>query len=127
MPTHNVMKFIMHFDSLDDKARMVAKLDQYKNDYELSSSSSNNIEIMPVNISKGHALQRLCDYLNINIKDTMPIGDEKNDISMLSLSTNSVTLSSSSDIVRRSAGHVINAETSEIVGQAIKMFVLGKQ
>jgi hydroxymethylpyrimidine pyrophosphatase-like HAD family hydrolase len=118
------MKFIMHFDSLDDKARMVAKLEQYKNDYELSSSSSNNVEIMPVNISKGHSLQRLCDYLNIDIKNTMPIGDEKNDISMLSLSANSVTLSSSSEIVRHSAGHVINAETSEIVGQAIKMFVI---
>jgi hydroxymethylpyrimidine pyrophosphatase-like HAD family hydrolase len=79
---------------------------------------------MPLNVSKGNALQRLCNYLNIDIKDTMPIGDEKNDISMLSLSPHSVTFQSSSESVRESAGHVLNEETSTLVGKAIKSYAL---
>jgi hydroxymethylpyrimidine pyrophosphatase-like HAD family hydrolase len=116
----------MHFESLDDKARMYALLEQHKYEYEVSSSSGHNLEIMPVNVSKGKALERLCSYLNINIRDTMPIGDEKNDISMLSLSPNSVTLKSSSESVRQSAGHVLDEESSAIVGKAIQKYVLGK-
>jgi Cof subfamily protein (haloacid dehalogenase superfamily) len=123
MPLNRIMKFIMHFESLEDKARMAATMEKYKYDYEISSSSKHNIEIMPLNVSKGKALERLCHYLNINIKETMPIGDEKNDISMLSLSPHSVTFQSSSESVRQSAGHVLNDETSVIVAKAIETYV----
>jgi hydroxymethylpyrimidine pyrophosphatase-like HAD family hydrolase len=116
----------MHFESPDDKARMFAILDEYKFEYEISSSGKANIEITPVNVNKGNALQRLCSYLNIPIEQTMTIGDEKNDISMLSLSPHSVTLKSSSDIVRQSAKYVIDEQPSIVVGKAISLYVLGK-
>jgi hydroxymethylpyrimidine pyrophosphatase-like HAD family hydrolase len=126
MPLNKVMKFIMHFESLNDKARMSALLEKYKYDYEISSSSKHNIEIMPLNVSKGKALERLCNYLNIDIKQTMPIGDEKNDISMLSLSSHSITFKSSSESVRKSAGHVLDEETSTIVNKAIQSYVFNR-
>jgi hydroxymethylpyrimidine pyrophosphatase-like HAD family hydrolase len=124
MPTNKIMKFIMHFESRDDRARMIAILEQYKNEFEISSSADTNIEIMPHNVNKGSALLRLCSFLNIDIKDTMPIGDEKNDISMLSLSPNSVTFAASAESVRRASGHVLDAEASAIVGEAICKFAL---
>jgi hydroxymethylpyrimidine pyrophosphatase-like HAD family hydrolase len=124
MPLNKIMKFIMHFESTDDRARISAVLKEYKYEYEISSSGRHNIEIMPVNVSKGKALERLCNYLNIDIKNTMPIGDETNDISMLSLSPHSVTLKTSNELVRQSAGHVLDEETSTVVGKAIETYVL---
>jgi hydroxymethylpyrimidine pyrophosphatase-like HAD family hydrolase len=124
MPLEKIMKFIMHFESLDDKARMFAALQKQKYEYEISSSGAHNIEIMPVNVSKGRALQRLCDYLNIDVKNSMPIGDEKNDISMLSLSPHSVTLKSSTEVVHQAAGHVLDAPPSLVVAKAIKAYIL---
>lgn len=40
-------------------------------------------EILPKNVSKGNVLKKLADYLNIDMKNTIAIGDYNNDISML--------------------------------------------
>jgi hydroxymethylpyrimidine pyrophosphatase-like HAD family hydrolase len=120
------MKLIFYFESQDDRARVLAAFNEFKGELEISSSGKHNIEVMPINITKGNALQRLCDYLKINIEDTMPIGDEKNDISMLSLSPHSVTLKTSSVEVQQSAGNVLDQPTSDVVGKAIELFVLRK-
>jgi Cof subfamily protein (haloacid dehalogenase superfamily) len=125
-PFNKVMKFIFYFESQDDRARMFAAFNEFKGDLEISSSGKHNVEVMPMNITKGRALQRLCDYLKIDIKDTMPIGDEKNDISMLSLSPHSVTLKTSSIEVQQSAGNVLDQSTSDVVGKAIELFVIRK-
>ncbi|GHU47834.1 hypothetical protein FACS1894218_3150 [Bacilli bacterium] len=122
----SVLKFVFVFESKEDKARLTAALNKYKTLVEISSSGSSNIEIMPPYITKGSALQHLCAYLNIAVTNTMPIGDELNDVSMLSLSRNSITLKSSKESVRKAAGHIMDSETSDIVGVAIDKYVLGK-
>jgi Cof subfamily protein (haloacid dehalogenase superfamily) len=126
-PLDQIMKFVLFFESSEDKARAFALFEKYNNLYEVSSSAKHNLEIMPLNISKGNALQRLCNYLDIDVKNTMTIGDEKNDISMLALSPHSVTLKSSSESVRKAATYVLDAPPSLVVAKAIKSYVLGNK
>lgn len=40
-------------------------------------------EILPKNVSKGNVLKILADYLNIDMKNTIAMGDYNNDVSML--------------------------------------------
>ncbi len=49
----------------------------------ISSSASGNIEINNEGVSKGIGLELLCKEFDIDIKDTMAIGDGGNDIEML--------------------------------------------
>ena len=51
-----------------------------------SSSSAQNVEIMPRGVNKGNALLILADYLGIRQEDTMAFGDYTNDIDMLKAS-----------------------------------------
>ncbi|MDP8220692.1 MAG: HAD-IIB family hydrolase [Candidatus Stygibacter frigidus] len=43
------------------------------------------MEIFPCNVSKGHALQWLCDKHHIDIKNTLCLGNDYNDLDMLRL------------------------------------------
>ncbi len=49
----------------------------------ISSSASGNIEINNEGVSKGIGLELLCKEFDIDIKDTMAIGDGGNDLEML--------------------------------------------
>ncbi len=60
-----------------------------------------------INSSKGNALKFLADYLNIPIKNTIAIGDDKNDISMLQASGFSVAMENSTIDVKSIADYVI--------------------
>ena len=50
---------------------------------DLSYSSNRYFEFNKKGINKGNGLRFLCEYLHIDIKDTMAIGDNFNDLSML--------------------------------------------
>lgn len=41
------------------------------------------LDIIPSNVSKGNALEILCDYLKISTKDILAIGDNLNDLDMI--------------------------------------------
>ncbi|MBC2578812.1 HAD family hydrolase [Clostridium sp. DJ247] len=49
----------------------------------LVRSGENFLEILPQNTSKGHALHRLCEMINIDISNTISVGDNMNDYEML--------------------------------------------
>jgi len=50
----------------------------------LIRTGENYLEIIPVNTSKGHALDNLCTLLNIDITKVIAVGDNMNDLEMLS-------------------------------------------
>lgn len=66
----NYLKKIKNEINIDDK-------------YSISFSSNCYMEINPKGISKGLGLKKLCEILDIDIKDTVAIGDNINDLSMI--------------------------------------------
>lgn len=66
----------------DSYLKVKNKIDRLNN--VLILQNENNIaSISDINISKATALNRICNILNIDIKDTMAFGDNYNDLSML--------------------------------------------
>lgn len=57
-------------------------------------------EVLNKKADKGQALQRLCSYLNIDIKNTLTIGDSNNDKTMLSISGLSATCQNGRESVK---------------------------
>jgi len=91
---------------------------------EITSSGRGNTEINAIGVSKANAIEFLCKYLNIELNSVMPIGDNDNDISMLTLSNHSVTLASSKQEVKSAASHVIEASEGDVVAYAINDFII---
>lgn len=80
-----------------------------------TTSMTNNIEIMLRNVSKGNALEILCDTLNIDKKDIIAVGDSGNDLSMFSIAGTAVASGSASNSVKDKADFVACSNNEPIV------------
>ncbi len=82
------------------------------------------LDITPVHIGKGYALEYLSRFLNVDRSDVMAIGDNINDIDMLKVSGIAATLSDSYDEVKKIAGYISN-NTSANAGfaEAVYKFI----
>lgn len=68
----------------------VEQLDKLEEDFHaifgqtnLIRSGENFLEIIPGNVSKGHAIEKLCTILNMDISKVIAVGDNMNDFEML--------------------------------------------
>ena len=53
--------------------------------------------------SKGNAIIKLCEFLNIDLKDTVAIGDDFNDVTMFNVAGHSVAMDNANDEVKEYA------------------------
>ncbi|MCI8481636.1 MAG: HAD-IIB family hydrolase [Clostridia bacterium] len=82
------------------------------------------LDITPLHIGKGYALEYLSRFLNLERSDVMAIGDNINDIDMIQMSGTSATLSDSYEEVKKVASYV-TTNTSENAGfaEAVYKFI----
>ena len=81
------------------------------------------LEISSQNSTKGHALQTLCSMLELDISETMAIGDGYNDISMLSAAGFGVAMGNAVDEAKAAADYVTLTNGEEGVGLALRKFL----
>lgn len=89
----------------------------------VTASSESNIEINSVNAQKGIALQAYADLLNIPIDNTMAIGDNNNDVSMLKIAGISYAMQNGSNEVKLLAKRIAPKNNEDGVGVAIETIV----
>lgn len=78
------------------------------------------LDFMPKNISKGRAIQRLLEHLEIRVEEMACVGDSYNDLSMLDLTPYSFAMSDAEDTVKAHANSGVVqsvAEAAEFVLQ----------
>ncbi|MEF9968059.1 MAG: HAD hydrolase family protein, partial [Longicatena sp.] len=72
-------------------------------------------------------LHELADYLGIDIKDTMAIGDNHNDAAMLREAGLSVAVANAVEDIKNICDYVTNANNNEGgVAEAIEKFIFNK-
>lgn len=119
----NIYKFLF----IDENKR---KLQNFRekistiSDISISSSWSNNVEAMALNVSKGEALSKLSEILNIKLKDIITIGDSENDLSMLNISGLSVAMGNASHKIKEKADYITDTNDNDGVAKAIEKFIL---
>lgn len=81
------------------------------------------IEIQPVGVSKGRALELLCSMVGVSREEVLAIGDSLNDLDMLAWSGVSAAVGNAHPIVARCAQIVSQRKFTEGVLEIIQNFV----
>lgn len=77
-----VLKVLFNINDME-YLRQIRKEINLEDKYSISFSAMRYLEINPKGVNKGFGLKQLCDILNIDIKDTIAVGDNTNDLDMI--------------------------------------------
>lgn len=94
-------------------------LRDYGERFEALFSMPTYLEIFPKGCSKGAALRKLADLLNIDDRNTYAVGDGDNDISMLQAAGDSFCCANGSERARMAAGHIVCDCSEGAIGEVI--------
>ena len=90
----------------------------------VSYSSYRYLEFNPIGVSKGAALKWLADYLHMDIQETIAIGDNYNDTSMIKAAGLGVCVSSATEDIQAMSDYVTKADYDQgAVAEVIEKFV----
>ena len=88
----------------------------------ISFAESNNLEASPVGITKASGLRELCDFLNVDIAETVAVGDGLNDKEILQAAGFAVAMGNARDEIKRLADFVTLDNDSDGVAAVIEKF-----
>ena len=114
---------------LDDKKKLerFQKENLSWSEDKLSSffSCDEYLEYCPLDTTKGSAISYLCNFLNIPIKNTIAVGDERNDISMLEAAQLGVAVKNAKEEVKSAAELVTeNDNNHDAIAEIIEKYML---
>jgi 5-amino-6-(5-phospho-D-ribitylamino)uracil phosphatase len=83
------------------------------------------VEILPLGVSKGNGVLRLCEILKIEPSRVLAIGDQENDISTFGICGYSVAMGDAPSQVREAAGFVTGTFAQDGCAQALERIITG--
>ena len=118
-----VYKIQINSDDMEllNKVRMIL---EGMEEFQISKSWHNNIEIMNKGVSKGNAVMHLAQSLGVKQEEVICLGDNENDISMLNYAGLGVAMGNAEDIVKQSANHVTQTNDEDGVAEVLERFIL---
>lgn len=97
-------------------------------DMDVSYSSNRYIEFNHKGVNKGEALRMLSDILNVDIKDTIAIGDNLNDLPMIKEAGLGIGVSNTIEDMVDECDYITKASHNEsAVAEVINRFILNKK
>ena len=94
---------------------------------DVSFSSNRYMEFNRKGVSKGSGLQRLCDILRIDIKDTIAIGDNFNDLSMIEAAGLGVVVANTIEPMKELCDVITEADCDHsAVAEVINKYIFGE-
>lgn len=93
----------------------------------VSYSSNRYMEFNALGVDKGQGLKDLAKLLNIDIKDTIAVGDNYNDMAMLKVAGLSIAAQNAVDDVKKACDYTTEATNNEgVVAELIEKFIFEK-
>ncbi|TDM00859.1 Cof-type HAD-IIB family hydrolase [Macrococcus carouselicus] len=117
-----VMKFLAYSSDADKLEAAKAELNDFTS-IAISASARSNIEITHADAQKGIALDSIAEQLNIPMSQTMALGDNLNDVSMLARAEFSVAMENGAPETKAAAKYVTATNEEGGVGKAIMKFL----
>lgn len=75
--------------------------------------------------TKGFTVRYMCDHFNISIEDSIAVGDEENDISMIKAAGLGVAMKNATENTKAAADHItVNDNDHSGISEIIKEFIL---
>lgn len=82
------------------------------------------LEFMNKDVDKSKSILRLCEKLNINVEDTIAIGDSYNDISMVEIAGLGVAMKNGVEEIKKIANYITDTNENDGVAKVIEKYVL---
>lgn len=118
-----VLKFVVVSD--DPELLKAARNDMTQLEgVDLMSSNYDNFEVMNKGVSKGAALERLSQLLNIPASEMMAIGDNENDVSMFEYAGLSIAMGNAESCAKEAAMCITAPNNQDGVAIAIEKYIL---
>ncbi len=114
---------IMAFSLDDEKRRKAASYFKDNDNFNVERSAHGNFEVMRSGVTKGVAVQLLADKLGIPIKETMTLGDNHNDITMLEAAGYGIAMGNADDRVVSSTAYQTCDYRNDGVAYAINTYL----
>ena len=110
--------------SMPDKVTELVKcIDDY---FDFIRSEKTLYEILPRGICKGTSVIKLCDYLNIDIRKSIAIGDYNNDISMFRTAGTGIAVSNACEEALNAADFVTVSNEEHAIAKVVCDLERGK-
>lgn len=119
-----VEKINIYLADLKDREPLQRELEQEEG-LSITSSLYNNLEVNDAKATKGQALKRLADYLNIPMEAVMAFGDGGNDLSMIQAAGTGVAMANGLEAVKAAADYITLDNDQDGVADAIEKLILG--
>ena len=121
----DIVKFIYMNTDYSYLQRIAEEVKDLTQNMDVSYSSNRYMEVNRKGVSKGAGLQRLCDIVGIDIKDTIAIGDNYNDLSMIKAAGLGVGVSNTVEAMKSECDFITESDCDEgAVGEVIEKFIL---
>jgi Cof subfamily protein (haloacid dehalogenase superfamily) len=114
---------IINKDSDTDEL-LKSTVERFGDKLEVTRSKPRYIEIMSYNTSKGTALEKLCNYFNISVDETMAIGDGQNDIQMIKKAGVGVAVATGSEFLKKEADVICDGPDDNGPAKIIEKYLL---
>ena len=82
------------------------------------------LEFMNKEVDKGKSLLRLCQQIDINIENTIAIGDSYNDLSLIKMAGFGVAMGNAVEEIKEIADYITENNENDGVAKAIEKFIL---
>lgn len=117
------LKCIMIDEDIEKIRKLKDKIKTLKN-VEVVSSFPNNFEVMEKGVSKGNSIAILSNYLSISKEEIVAIGDNENDISMVSSAGLFIAMENATEELKKYANEITLSNNQDGVNFAINEFIL---
>ena len=124
----NIIRVIYSCKNLDYLFKIqdeIKKTKIFENKVDYYISANRFLEFNAFNVNKGEALKWLCNYLNIDVKESIAIGDNYNDESMIKEAGLGVCVKSANNDIKSISKYVCQKDYFEgSVKEVIEKFIL---
>ena len=102
-------------------------LKKFSADVDIYLSAPWFLEVMPKGTSKGLGLKSICDYMGIDISETIACGDSFNDISMVQMAGLGVAMANAEEDLKAVADYVTENDCdNDGLAEVIEKFILSE-
>lgn len=91
---------------------------------QLAHAAAENMEITMVGVTKGAALEGLCETLGISAEEVMAFGDGNNDVEMLSWAGLSFAMENGAEDAKAAAKYIAPANHLGGLGEMVRKYIL---
>ena len=113
-----VLKLNIYHRSTESRERNFKRFENL--DVTFSYAEETALETTPKNISKGSGLKELCDFLKIDISETVAVGDAQNDLEIFQTAGLAVAMRNAEPEIKNLADFVTDDNDNDGVAKVIE-------